>query len=81
MNNLTDNYFTFIQKMMFHVATILAFWIGVVTYAGKGARQWYSNGGRESIALFTMKVLQFINSVSESLYYSVEETVDKPREV
>jgi len=81
MKNFTDNYFTFIQKMMFHVATILAFWVGVVTYAAKGVREWYSNGGQESIALFTMKVLQFINSVSESLYYSVEETVDIPREV
>ena len=81
MQIFADNYFNFIHKMMFHVATIIAFWVGVVTYAAKGARQWYNDGGQESIALFTMNVLRFINSVSESLYYSVEETVDKPREV
>lgn len=81
MKTFTDNYFTFIHNMLFHIATILAFWVGVVTYAAKGARNWYSNGGQESIALITMKVLRFINSASESLYYSVEETVDNPQGV
>jgi len=67
--------------MLFHIATILAFWIGVVTYAAKSARNWYSNGGQERIALLTMKVLQFINLKSESLYYCVEETVYTERVV
>jgi hypothetical protein len=81
MQSFADNYFNFIHKMMFHVATILAFWVGVVTYAAKGASQWYSNGGQESIAKLTMKVLHFINSKSESLYYSVEETIYTERVV
>jgi len=81
MKSFTDNYFDLVHILMIKVATVAAFVVAVVTFAFKGARQWYTNGGQESIALFTMKVLQFINSLSESLYYSVEETVDKPREV
>ena len=81
MKSFTDNYFDLVHNLMFKVATVAAFVVAVVTFAFKGAREWYTNGGQESIALFTMKVLQFINSLSESLYYSVEETVDKPREV
>lgn len=76
-----ENYFNFIQKVMFNIATILGFWVGVATFVAKGVRKWYNNGGKESIALFTMSVLQYINSVTESLYYSVENTVEKPREV
>jgi len=81
MQSFSDNYFNFIHDLMIKIATIAAFIVAVVTFAAKGMRDWYVNGGQESIALFTMKVLHFINSVSESLYYSVEETVDKPREV
>ena len=76
MKSLTDNYFDFVHNMLLHIATITAFCVGVVTFTAKGVREWYSNGGQESIALFTMRVLHFINSASESLYYSVEETVD-----
>jgi len=81
MKNLTDNYFTTVNNALFHIATILAFWVGVVTFAAKGVREWYNNGGQESIALFVMRVLHYLNSLTESLYYSVEETVDLPREV
>lgn len=81
MKSFADNYFDSVHSLMLNVAAILGFWVGVVTFFWKGWREWYTNGGQESIALFTMTVLRWINSVSESLYYSVEETVDKPREV
>lgn len=63
------------------VATVLAYIVGVTVFFFDAVSNWYKNGGKESIALLTMNVLRFINTTSESLYYSVEETVDKPREV
>lgn len=81
MQSFADKYFDSIHSLMLTVATVLAFWVGVVTFFARNTRAWYDNGGRDSIAKLLMTVLQFINSKSESLYYKVEETVYTERVV
>ena len=81
MQSLADRYFDAIHSLMFHIATILGFWVGVVTFFARNLREWYNNGGKQDIARLSLTVLHFINSKSESLYYSIEDSADLVREV
>lgn len=81
MQSLADKYFDSIHSLMLTVATIVGFWVGVVTFFARSFREWYNNGGKESTAKLIMRVLQFINSASESLYYRIEDATVEERTV
>ena len=66
-------------EMMLTLATVLAIIVGVVSYAYRAVRVWYTNGGKEVIVANTIKVLQFVIQTAESLEtrlsVPVEQTV------
>lgn len=71
----------FVNSLLLNIATIAAFIVGVVSYVYRSTREWYANGGKEQLGKVTLSVLRYINSVSESLYYRVEDQVTDERTV
>jgi len=77
MQSYFDRYFNSIHSLLLTIATILGFWVGVVTFASRSVREWYNNGGKESLTRTSLSVLKFINNKTESLYYSIEDSAEK----
>ena len=64
-------------QVMLTLATVLAIIVGVVSYAYRAARVWYTNGGKEVIVANTIKVLQFVIQTAESLETRLSVPVDQ----
>jgi len=77
----TDFYWRFVDTLMFNIATIAAAIVAVVSFTYRSTREWYANGGKEQLGNVTMRVLQFVNTWSELLYYRVENQVATERTV
>lgn len=71
---MTDAFFkSFVNTLIFNVATIVAIVVGIVSYAYRAAAKWYANGGRETIIAAASKVVFTFNKLSEKVYYTLED--------
>ena len=64
---------SFVNTLIFNIATIAAIVVGIVSYAYRAARVWYTNGGREFLITNACKVLMFVNKSAEQAYYQLED--------
>ena len=71
MNN--DFFKSFVNTLVFNLATIAAVIVGLVSYAYRAARVWYANGGKQDLINNACKVLAFVNKLSERVYYTLED--------
>jgi hypothetical protein len=69
----TDFFKSFLNTLLFNVATIVAVIVGVVSYTYKAARVWYANGGREFLMTAMANVALMFNKLSEKIYYNLED--------
>lgn len=69
----TDFFKSFLNTLLFNVATIAAIIVGVVSYTYKAARVWYANGGREFLMTAAANVALMFNKLSERVYYTLED--------
>ena len=69
----TDFFKSFLNTLLFNVATIVAVIVGVVSYTYKAARVWYNNGGREFLMTAAANVALMFNKLSEKIYYNLED--------
>lgn len=60
-----------IQQILYTIATILGVIVGVTVWVTNRVQQWYNNGGKETLLRYTQRVLLFISSSTEKLYYRV----------
>ena len=63
----------FINTLLFNLATIAAFIVGVVSYAYRATAKWYFSGGRESMIAAASKVVFVVNKLSEKIYFTLED--------
>jgi len=47
--------------------------VGLVSYAYRAARVWYTNGGREFLMTAAAKFAAGVNKLSERVYYTLED--------
>ena len=71
MNN--DFFKSFVNTLVFNLATIAAVVVGLVSYAYRAARVWYTNGGREFLMTAAAKFAAGVNKLSERVYYTLED--------
>lgn len=60
-----------IQQILYTIATVVGFIVGVTVWVANRVSDWYNNGGRETLLRYTQRVLLFISSSTEKLYYRV----------
>lgn len=71
---MTDTFLkSFVNTLVFNIATIAAVIVGVVSYANRAARVWYANGGREFLMTAAANVAAGVNKLSERVYYTLED--------
>ena len=58
-----------IQQILYTLATIVGFIVGVTVWVAHRVSDWYNNGGRETLLRYTQKVLLFVSVSTEKLYY------------
>lgn len=71
MNN--DFFKSFVNTLLFNIATIAAIVVGVVSYTNRAVRVWYANGGREFLMSAAANVAAGVNKLSERVYYTLED--------
>jgi ABC-type maltose transport system permease subunit len=69
----TDFFKSFLNTLLLNIATIAAVIVGVVSYAYRGARVWYNNGGREFLINAAANFAAGVYKVSERVYYTLED--------
>ena len=72
MKNFTQ---TFVQTLLFNVATIAAIVVGVLQYA---VRAYKNNNGNEKVRKFTLSVLQFVDALISKFQ---TQLIDQPEPV
>ena len=70
----TDFFKSFMNTLLFNVATIVAIVVGIVSYTYKAARVWYANGGKEFLMSAAANAALMFNKLSEKIYYNLEDT-------
>lgn len=60
-----------IQQILYTLATIVGFIVGVTVWVANRVSDWYNNGGRETLLRYTQRVLLFISATTERAYYWV----------
>lgn len=70
MKNFADKYFDLIQQLMYQIATILGFWVGVAVFL---KRAWVSNDMSTKVRNATYKTLTVVNNISHKLALEIEE--------
>ncbi len=70
-----NNTFTksFINTLVFNIATIVAVIVAVVSYTYKAARVWYADGGKEFLMSAAAKFTLMCHKLSERVYYTLED--------
>jgi len=71
MNNTFKK--SFINTLVFNIATIVAIIVGVVSYIYRGTRVWYNEGGREFLMSAAAKFTLMCHKLSERVYYCLED--------
>ncbi len=69
----TDFFKSFLNTLLFNVATIAAIVVGIVSYTYRGARVWYNEGGREFLINAAANFAAGINKLSEKIYFKLED--------
>ena len=64
---------SFINTLIFNVATIVGIVVGVVRYTSTATKVWYNEGGREVLINNACKFMAFINKMAERAYYRLED--------
>lgn len=71
MNNIFVK--SFVNTLLFNIATIVAVVVAVVSFTYRSARVWYTEGGKEfMMSTFANLMLKF-NKLSEKVYYTLED--------
>lgn len=71
---MNDTFFkSFLNTLLFNIATIAAVIVGVVSYAYRAAKVWYANGGREFLMSAAANAAAGVNKLSERVYYTLED--------
>ena len=71
---MNDTFFkSFLNTLLFNIATIAAVIVGVVGYAYRAARVWYANGGREFLMSAAANAAAGVNKLSEKIYFTLED--------
>lgn len=60
-----------LQRVLYTLATILGVIVGVTVWVTNKLRQWYTNGGKQQLLSVTQRVLLFVSTSTEKLYYRV----------
>ena len=60
-----------IQQILYTIATIAGFIVGVAQFVANRVSDWYNNGGRETLLRYTQRVLLFVSVTTERAYYWV----------
>jgi len=60
-----------IQQILYTIATVVGFIVGVTVWVTNRVSDWYNNGGRETLLRYTQRVLLFVSSTTERAYYWV----------
>lgn len=58
-----------IQQILYTIATVVGFIVGVTVWVANRVSDWYNNGGRETLLRYTKRVLLFISVTTERAYY------------
>lgn len=69
----TDFFKSFVNTLLFNIATIVAIVVGVVSYTYRAARVWYNEGGREFLITAAANTVAMINKLSEKIYFTLED--------
>ena len=64
---------SFMNTLVFNIATIVAVVVAVVSYTYKAARVWYNNGGREFLMTAAANGALKFNKLTERVYYTLED--------
>ena len=64
---------SFVDTLIFNIATIVAIVVAVVSYTYKATRVWYNNGGREFLMTAAANVALMFNKLTERVYYCLED--------
>ena len=71
---MNDTFFkSFLNTLLFNIATIAAVIVGVVSYAYRAARVWYANGGKEFMINTAASFAAGVNKLSEKIYFTLED--------
>lgn len=60
---------SFVSTLMYNLATMVAVIVGVSLFIKNSATVWYNNGGKETLLKYTQRVLLFVSTSTEKLYY------------
>lgn len=69
----TEFFKSFVNTLLFNVATIVAIVVAVVSFTYRAARVWYNEGGREFLINTAAKFAAGVNKLSERVYYTLED--------
>jgi len=61
----------FMASLLFNLATIVGYIVGVTVWITNRVSDWYSSGGRETLLKYTQRFLLFVTSSTEKAYYGV----------
>ena len=67
---------SFLNTLLFNLATIAAIVVGVVSYAYRATFDWYANGGREFLIDAAANLAAGVHKLSEKMYYQLEVAAD-----
>lgn len=64
---------SFLNTLLFNLATIAAIVVGVVSYAYRATKVWYANGGREFLMTAAANFAAGVHKLSEKIYFQLED--------
>ena len=64
---------SFLNTLLFNVATIVAIVVGIVSYTYHAARVWYNEGGREFLINAAANFAAGVHKLSEKIYFTLED--------
>ena len=64
---------SFLNTLVFNIATIVAVVVGITMYANRAIRVWYANGGKEFLISTGANFAAGVNKLSERVYYTLED--------
>lgn len=71
---MTDTFMkSFVNTLVFNIATIVAVIVATVSYAYRATRVWYNEGGKQVLINNACKCMAFVNKMAEQAYYRLED--------
>jgi hypothetical protein len=75
-NPVIEKYFELVDQILYTFATILGVIVGVTVWVANRVSDWYNNGGQVTLLRYTQRVLLFVTTSTEKLYYWVCDVTD-----